>query len=136
MRLPFILTACFGFAACGGSTVVISDDGGAVSDATADGGSTNDGGATGDGGSACVELANEIATVKTEAQKCCPTCDSLLCTQVAQDLCCVITVGDFQKGQELTALVQKYKSSCRYACPAMPCPKAPSVQCGPSALCL
>jgi hypothetical protein len=136
MRLPSILALFLAFAACSGSSVVISDDGGGGSDSSVgdggggggDGGGGREGGG-GDGSANCEDLAKHIGEVKAEAQKCCPTCDSIQCASVAQDLCCPISVQNVDKGKELSTLVSQFKASCSYACPAMPCRSVPSMKC-------
>jgi hypothetical protein len=135
MRLP--LSLAFLLAACGGTTVDIPDDGGGGG---ADG-TTGDGGGGGkDGGTDgtsdapvtnnCDDLAKQITSLQADAQKCCPTCKSLQCQSTAQGVCCPVSVNDAQKGSQLSALVQQYKTLCHPLCPAIPC-AAPLSQCDP-----
>jgi len=137
MRLPLSLALLA--VACGGNTVDIPDDGGSGGDAT----TTDGGGGGGDGGGgsdaasdapvtqSCDDLAKQLAATKADAQACCPTCKSLQCTATAQDVCCPIAVETADKGQQLAALVQQYKTLCHPACPAIPC-AAPAMKCDPN----
>lgn len=73
-----------------------------------------------DGGSSCATLAVQVSAARGQVQACCPTCKSLQCQKVVQDLCCPITVqGD---PTLLAQLVDQDRKQCAVACPAMPCP--------------
>jgi hypothetical protein len=127
----------FFVAACGGTSVAIPDDAGApgVYDSATEGG---DGGASGrdatsadaPGASSCDDLYAQIAQQKADAQTCCPTCKSIQCSAVVQDLCCPISV-QAAKADQLTALIQQFNAACHHACPAIPCPRV-SMQCDPN----
>src|SRR5262249_47466360 len=81
-------------------------------------------------GDTCASLLAEIENERKALRSCCPNCKKLQCQNVAQDVCCQITVnqGDVA-GFEAT--VAKYKKMCSPLCPGTPCPIAPSNTCDP-----
>lgn len=82
----------------------------------------------------CATQAANLDVLRGQLRACCPTCKSVQCANVAEDVCCPITVnqGDIA-GFE--ALAKKYKAQCSPICPGAPCPPAPSNLCDPMGVC-
>ncbi len=132
--------------------------GGAVSSPVEDGGGTDGGGGGADGGGCgttppncfcgspkctngqwacprdcgdpCTQLRAQIETARKMLVSCCPTCKSVQCQGVAQDVCCEITTNGGDPSA-FDALVKKYKYTCMPACPGIPCLPVPSGICDP-----
>jgi hypothetical protein len=81
----------------------------------------------------------QIDKDRPAAETCCLTCNHAPCTFTVQDLCCPLTV-DMKGTAAVVAFqndIQAFRNAgCGYACPAIPCPAAPSDVCDPtSSLC-
>jgi hypothetical protein len=115
--------------ACGGHVATIGDgtDGGG-----SDGGVANDATPTTDATPVvdCNALKAELDMERAQAQTCCPFCNSLQCGVAIQDVCCAFSVTA-PSAPMFTETLKKYEASCPQACPATPCPKAPSGICKP-----
>jgi hypothetical protein len=138
------------FIGCGGTVLGPIGDGGGT-DGTTGGDGGGGGGCTGtppscfcgspkcvngqwgctDCGNDCNALQMQIAVEQNKLSTCCPTCKSIQCQSVAQGPCCPFTTNGGDTSN-LDALVMKYKANCKFACPAIPCPPAPSGICDPS----
>jgi hypothetical protein len=82
----------------------------------------------------CQERQTQLTNIQDILRKCCPTCQGE-CTQSIEGVCCPFTVSPTANSTAVMAYeqaMQAFKASCPVACPASPCPAAPSNSCNPS----
>ena len=120
--------ACLLLVACGGQVADLGD-GGAVDsasppvqkDASVEAAPSVD----------CLALMAKITALTDQAKTCCPFCNSQQCGQTAEGLCCPVSITA-ASAPDLDSAVKLYKLQCGpVACPAIPCAKAPSMNCPP-----
>jgi hypothetical protein len=79
-----------------------------------------------------VALQAVVDKDRPAAETCCPFCNHAPCTFVVDDLCCPLTV-DMQGSPNVVAFEDALNAfraaGCGVACPAIPCPVAPSNTC-------
>jgi len=114
------------FVACGGVVAGPNDDSG-MSDSG--GGDV----VQIDGGTNCTALSKAIDAARQQLKVCCPFCDAQQCSHVTQDVCCPFSTTATQTA-DFDSLVTQFKQNCKSACPAIPCPKVPSLICNPNAM--
>ena len=134
-------------AGCGGKFVASDVDGGTEADGSAgdsgsgsdgggvDGGAGRDGSVVDAGGPSCAEQQKKLEQLRLAARKCCPQCGVQQCTIAVKDLCCAISISANHQtdGDALSQAVTAYQQQCGpVACPATPCPVAPSLVCDPT----
>lgn len=131
----FAFALAISLTACGGAIDTNLLDGGLGDGSTSnDGTTTTDSSPKNDGGGqpTCVDLVNQLNTEQTAAEQCCPTCNSLQCTQQVDGLCCPVTVNssDAQAVKTYLDTLDQIKNlKCAVNCPAITCSTKPTGIC-------
>jgi hypothetical protein len=110
-------------AACGGTVVEVSSDGGEPHD-----GGGSDANATDSAVADCTALQQAYEYQLQQATVCCPICNTVQCGNVQQGVCCPISTTATSI-PAYTAALDAYLASCPVACPHTPCPVEPSGDC-------
>jgi hypothetical protein len=119
------LVAAASLAACGGTVIEVSGDGGASSDGSS-GGDAGTGAETGIADCTALQQAYEYQL--QQATVCCPVCNTVQCEYEQKGVCCAISTTA-QSIPAYTAALDAYLTACPVACPDTPCPTEPSGNC-------
>ena len=121
MRIAaLVLAVCIFSTGCAGKTATDLGDAGTPTDASVDDAY--------EAGPSCADLTAQLAAMRQQMKTCCPLCNTLQCGNVVDDVCCAFSITGTPPPEWAPTLAQ-VRSQCPQACPAIPCPPAPSKNC-------